>query len=108
MGRLQKNKLNEPDIWKTVGWKKMQVSINSILVVDLPQVQMSARPEPYFYWLEIEDVVDYEMVNDTEFKWIVFRQPNRRIAAFDDTYIRVYQLNEKMRLHLLYLKQLII
>ena len=91
----RKNKLNEPDIWKTVGWKKMQVSINSILVVDLPQVQMSARPEPYFYWLEIEDVVDYEIVNDTEFKWIVFRQPNRRIAAFDDTYIRVYQLNEK-------------
>nr|UVY41304.1 MAG: portal protein [Bacteriophage sp.] len=91
----RKNKLNEPDIWKTVGWKKMQVSINSILVVDLPQVQMSARPEPYFYWLEIEDVVDYEMVNDTEFKWIVFRQPNIRIAAFDDTYIRVYQLNEK-------------
>lgn len=91
----RKNKLNEPDIWKTVGWKKMQVSINSILVVDLPQVQMSARPEPYFYWLEIEDVIDYEMVNDTEFKWIVFRQPNRRIAAFDDTYIRVYQLNEK-------------
>lgn len=91
----RKNKLNEPDIWKMVGWKKMQVSINSILVVDLPQVQMSARPEPYFYWLEIEDVVDYEMVNDTEFKWIVFRQPNRRIAAFDDTYIRVYQLNEK-------------
>lgn len=91
----RKNKLNEPDIWKTVGWKKMQVSINSILVVDLPQVQMSARPEPYFYWLEIEDVVDYEMINDTEFKWIVFRQPNRRIAAFDDTYIRVYQLNEK-------------
>jgi hypothetical protein len=91
----RKNKLNEPDIWKTVGWKKMQVSINSILVVDLPQVQMSVRPEPYFYWLEIEDVVDYEMVNDTEFKWIVFRQPNRRIAAFDDTYIRVYQLNEK-------------
>jgi hypothetical protein len=91
----RKNKLNEPDIWKTVGWKKMQVSINSILIVDLPQVQMSARPEPYFYWLEIEDVVDYEMVNDTEFKWIVFRQPNRRIAAFDDTYIRVYQLNEK-------------
>lgn len=91
----RKNKLNEPDIWKTVGWKKMQVSINSILVVDLPQVQMSARPEPYFYWLEIEDVIDYEMVNDTEFKWIVFRQPNRRIAAFDDTYIQVYQLNEK-------------
>lgn len=91
----RKNKLNEPDIWKMVGWKKMQVSINSILVVDLPQIQISVRPEPYFYWLEIEDVVDYEMVNDTEFKWIVFRQPNRRIAAFDDTYIRVYQLNEK-------------
>lgn len=92
----KKNYLNEPDIWKTIGWKKMQVSPNSILIVDLPQVQKSSRPEPYFYWLEIDAVIDYQLKCDNNtFEWIIFNQPNHQIAVFDDTYIRVYQLNEK-------------
>lgn len=90
----RKNNLGEPDIWKTVGWREMQVSPNSILVVDLPEVQSTARPEPYFYWLDIEAVIDYEVI-DGSFKWIVFKQPNNRIAVFDDSSIRVFQLNDK-------------
>lgn len=89
------SKLHEPEIWKTEGWKKMQVSPNSILVVDLPVEQNTFRPEPYFYWLEISDVVDYETKDGKTFDWLVFRQPENRIAVFDDTYIRVYQLDEK-------------
>ena len=93
----KKNNLNEPDIWKTTGWKRMQVSPNSILVIDLPQVQNSLRPEPYFYWLEIDTVIDYKLIehDDNAFEWLVFKQPENRIAVFDDTFIRVYQLNEK-------------
>lgn len=90
----KKNKLNEPDVWKTIGWNKMQVSPNSILVVDLPVVQSSVRPEPYFYWLDIDNVIDYE-IKDDKFEWLIFNQPLNRIAVFDDMYIRVYQLNEK-------------
>lgn len=95
--RYKKNNLNEPEIWKTQGWKKMQVSPNSILVVDLPQVQSSARPEPYFYWLEIDAVIDYETLKSdkSQFKWLIFKQPENRIAVFDDTFIRVYQLDDK-------------
>lgn len=89
------NNLREPDIWKTQGWKKMQVSPNSVLVVDLPTEQVSARPEPYFYWLEISDIVDYDTPDGTCLNWIVFKQPGNRVAVFDDTYMRVYQLNEK-------------
>ena len=89
------NSLHEPEIWKTQGWKEMQVSANSVLIVDLPTEQTSARPEPYFYWLEISDVIDYETPDGTCINWIVFKQPENRIAVFDDTYIRVYQLNEK-------------
>lgn len=93
----KKDSLNEPDVWKTTGWKRMQVSPNSILVVDLPQVQKSSRPEPYFYWLEIDAVIDYQLskLDDNAFEWLIFNQPNHQIAVFDDTYIRVYQLNEK-------------
>lgn len=93
----RKSNLNEPEIWKTMGWKRMQVSPNSILVIDLPQVQTTLRPEPYFYWLEIDAVVDYQLSKQDEnlFEWLVFNQPEHRIAVFDDTSIRVYQLNEK-------------
>lgn len=95
--QYKKNNLNEPEVWKTTGWKRVQVSPNSILVVDLPQVQTSARPEPYFYWLEIDAVIDYQVSkqDDNLFEWLIFKQPENRIAVFDDTYIRVYQLNEK-------------
>lgn len=93
----KKNSLNEPEIWKTTGWKRMQVSPNSILIVDLPQIQKSSRPEPYFYWLEIDAVIDYQLskYDDNVFEWLIFNQPNNQVAVFDDTYIRVYQLNEK-------------
>ena len=93
----RKNNLNEPEVWKTMGWKRMQVSPNSILVIDLPQVQTTSRPEPYFYWLEIDAVVDYQLSKQDEnlFEWLIFNQPEHRIAVFDDTSIRVYQLNEK-------------
>lgn len=93
----KKNSLNEPEVWKTTGWKRMQVSPNSILVVDLPQIQKSSRPEPYFYWLEIDAVIDYQLstFDDNVFEWLIFNQPNHQIAVFDDAYIRVYQLNEK-------------
>ncbi len=95
--QYKKNNLNEPEIWKTIGWKRMQVSPNSILVVDLPQIQSSARPEPYFYWLEIDAVIDYQTskLDENQFEWLIFKQPENRIAVFDDTFIRVYQLNEK-------------
>lgn len=91
----RKNKLNEPDIWKTIGWKRMQVSPNSILIIDLPAEQTSERPEPYFYWLEIDAVIDYKTDDNQSFEWLVFNQPNNRIAVFDTDSIRVYQLNEK-------------
>ena len=93
----RKSNLNEPEVWKTIGWKRMQVSPNSILVIDLPQVQATSRPEPYFYWLEIDAVVDYQLSKQDEnlFEWLVFNQPENQIAVFDDTSIRVYQLNEK-------------
>lgn len=91
----KKNKLKEPEIWKIKGWKRMQVSPNSILIVDLPVEQITERPEPYFYWLEIEDVIDFKAANHNDMDWIVFRQPENKVAVFDDESIRVFQLNDK-------------
>ena len=93
------NNLHEPEIWKTEAWKKMQVSPNSVLVIDLPaeQSKTAFRPEPYFYWLEITDVVDYESCDGTCINWIIFKQPDDKIAVFDDTFIRIYKLDKDKR-----------
>lgn len=93
----KKNKLKEPEIWKNIGWRRMQVSPNSVLIVDLPSVQSSSRPEPYFYWLEIDAIIDYKLTgtSNCSFDWLIFKQPENRIAVFDDSAIRVYQLNDK-------------
>lgn len=95
--RYKKNVLDEPDVWQKEGWRKMQVSSNSVLVVDLPPEQSGSRPEPYFYWLEIDSVIDYKLVGgDTNrFEWIVFKQDDNKIAVFDDSYIRVFAVDEK-------------
>lgn len=92
----RKNSLHEPSIWKTEGWKRMQVSPNSVLIIDLPKKQTSFRPEPYFYWLEISEVIDYELKKNstTDFEWIVFKQPEHRVAVFDDDSIRIFTLND--------------
>lgn len=95
--RYKKNVLDEPDVWKKEGWRKMQASSNSVLVVDLPPEQSGSRPEPYFYWLEIESVIDYKLVSGdaNRFEWIVFKQDDNKIAVFDDSYIRVFAVDEK-------------
>lgn len=92
--RYRREKLHEPEVWKTEGWKRMQVSPNSILIVDLPQMQDGFRPEPYFYWLELENVVDYKVRKGAELDWIMFRQPGDKLAVFDEAMYRLYQLKD--------------
>lgn len=88
------HKMHEPEVWKKIGWKMVKLHPNSILVIDLPDTQASALPEPYFYWLDISHVVDYKLKTNTEFEWLIFRQPENRIAVFDDASIRIYELDE--------------
>jgi hypothetical protein len=90
----KQEKLHEPAVWRKKGWDAVKTAINSILIVDLPQEQSGEYPEPYFYFLDIENVIDYSYKNG-KIEWIIFKQPGNKIAAFDDTYYRVFQLNKK-------------
>lgn len=85
--------LKEPGVWRKKGWDAVRTAINSVLIVDLPGEQTSEYPEPYFYFLGIENVIDYSYKNG-KLEWIVFKQPGNKIAAFDDTYYRVFSVNE--------------
>ena len=85
--------LKEPEVWRKKGWDAVKTAINSVLVVDLPEEQKDEYPEPYFYFLGIEHVIDYEFKNGV-LQWIIFRQPGNKIACFDDTYYRTIQLDK--------------
>lgn len=83
----RQQKLHEPEVWQTKGWEFFKSEINSVLIVDVPQVQETERPEPYFYWLPIYDVITYEADATTGvMKYIVFRRDDKVVVLDDETY----------------------
>ena len=90
----RQERLGEQEVWQTKGWDFFKTQINSVLVVDLPEEQerTDRYPQPYFYWLPIRDVIDFKANRSTgQMKYIIFRQDDERIAAFDDEYYRVFK-----------------
>lgn len=85
--------LHEPEVWQTDGWKHYRLSPNSVLIVDLPEKQSTSLPEPYFYWLPISEVIDYETVDGTQMAWIAYRQDGGLVAVIDGVSYRLYDMN---------------
>ena len=89
------NKLNEPEVWSTKGWEFFKSEINSVLIVDVARVQRTERPEPYFYWLPIDDVITYKADPTTGvMDFIVFRRRDE-IVVLDDASYRVWKDEKK-------------
>ena len=81
------DKLHEPDIWATKGWEFFKAEINSVLIVDVAREQTTELPEPYFYWLPIDDVITYKADPTTgQMDYIVFRRKDEIIVLDDETY----------------------
>lgn len=84
------SRLDEPNVWRTKGWEFFKSEINSVLIVDVPREQRGEKPEPYFYWLPIEDVITYRADPTTGvMDFIVFRRPDE-IVVLDDSSYRVW------------------
>lgn len=80
-------KLNEPEVWSTKGWEFFKTEINSVLIVDVPREQATPLPEPYFYWLPIDDVITYKADPTTgQMDYIVFRREDKVVVLDDETY----------------------
>ena len=93
----RQEKLGEPTVWSTKGWSFFKTQINSVLIVDLPEVQEAGDryPQPYFYWLPIRDVIDFKANPTTgQMEYIIFRQDEDKIAVFDDESRRVFKAKD--------------
>lgn len=88
------HKMNEAIAWRKKCWETFKTSINSIIIVDLPETQETEYPEPYFYFLDISNVIDYEY-KDGKLEYIIFNQSDNKVAVFDSQFYRIIQLNEK-------------
>ena len=87
--------LREPEIWKSVGWEFFKTEINSVLIVDLPLEQKGDLPEPYFYWLKIENVISFDADPETgQMRWIIFHQKDNKIAVIDDYSYRIFHTDK--------------
>lgn len=84
------NVINSPWVWREEGFEVMKTAINSLVVVDLPTEAGPGLSEPYFYFLDLDAVIDFEPDGD-DLKWVIFRQDADRIAVVDDTSWRVFR-----------------
>lgn len=82
--------LNEPNIWQSTGWSNFKTEINSILVVDLSKEQETDRPAPYFYWLPIDSVIDYDISTAGNIELLIFKQ-GEKIAVIDSERYRLFE-----------------
>lgn len=94
--------LNEPAVWQTTAWEYFKTEVNCVMIVDLPDTPPDTsdnKPQPYFYFLTIDNVISYSVKDDDTgvMDWIIFKQPNNRIAVFDNQSFRVYSMDRNDR-----------
>jgi len=82
--------LQDGQRWRSTGFEAMKFAINSVLIIDLPAMQTEARPSPYWYLLDIDQVLDFENGPDC-FEWLIFQLKENRIAVFDQEYYRIFK-----------------
>lgn len=86
---------NDTDFWKENVFNAMLTAINSIIVVDLEQEQDNENPDPYYYLLCIDRVIDVDVNRDGEIEYLIFREGKDRIIVMDDTSYRVFDKKDE-------------
>ncbi|GAA3940498.1 hypothetical protein [Hymenobacter algoricola] len=95
--------MREADFWSGPAFKALRGRPHSLLVVDMPAVQRTSRPEPYVFLVHLEDIWDVALKPDGSCEYVLFLLPSRRseqdatvvierIACYDD---EAYTILEK-------------
>jgi hypothetical protein len=96
--------LQEESFWSQKAFRAARRAPHSVLVVDMPSTQTTARPEPYAFLLPIEQVVDIALKPDASCEYLLFTLPSYeneagkkvlRRGAYDDGYYRIFEKLEE-------------
>ena len=76
------------------GWELFAHSPNTILVVDLPEIQNTELPEPFFYPLSISDVLEINVV-ENKIDYLIYCIDEDLILAIDKSEYLLLRRNKK-------------
>lgn len=94
-------KLKDADFWKTEGFTAMKTSICSLVVVDLPATQVSSRPEPYYYFVDVTKIIDVDFFKDGRVSYLAFKRGDGNVIYIDEQSYMVFIMNDKSEYQLL-------
>lgn len=80
-------RIGDADFWRTDGFDALKTGINSIIVVDLPSVQITSRPEPYYYLVDISKVLDIDFFKDGVLSYIIYHYKDYLIYIDEQSYM---------------------
>lgn len=67
---LQRQRISE--FMQTTGWEAIKLQLCSYIVVDMPSVQITPRPEPYTYIVNISSVFDVDLNHNMQVEYIIW------------------------------------
>ena len=83
--------LGDEKFWKVDYWNELKGDQNSIVVVDLPAIQASKKPEPYYYLLDINHVLDMVVTKKGCLEYLIAETSEPGIIlVLDDEFYRTY------------------
>ena len=71
------------DFWRTQGFSAMQNAIDSVWIVNLPEIQTSRYPEPKDRLIDIKNVIDISVDINNNCDYLIFQAGNK-IYVYDD------------------------
>lgn len=72
--------------------KVMNGNINSFVIVDM-DTELNHDPKPYYYFLDIDKVLDYEY-KDGKVTFLMYKNKEEKLLVYDDTSYRVFNYKD--------------
>jgi hypothetical protein len=91
---MYRAQINVEEKFRKIGMKAVHYAANTALVVDLPDIQETPQPEPYFYAVDIYNIRDFGTYADGSFEWIMFDLGNQMLALYCDGYYRILDISQ--------------
>ena len=89
------NAYKNKNFWATKGFEAMQDAINSVWVVDLPEIQGGDYPEPVNKLVNIKNVISIGVDEDNNCEYVIFKEGDL-IYAYDDNTFRAFDSGFKL------------
>jgi hypothetical protein len=83
------------EFWRSDVFESYKSAVNSVLIVDLPPVQTTERPEPFSFIVKLENFHDILFNKDGQCEYCVIseeRDDDKYFWIFDDEFFQVYRL----------------